>query len=174
MYNIIIHTCEGFGFQIWSSYAFSRSGPSSLTWWWVSYTGLECHLWNMFASWYCPKRNLRSCILQWATPMCKKVCLLAQVLVTFYGNQTRIRIHFGPLFSLISKGNLTRFVPLFLIHHMQDSPCQVVGRWCEVVIRNTLQARDDPLSHWGNWTLKWAFCGHSSKFVICHLYLSAI
>ena len=88
-------------FQIWSSYASSTCGQSSLTGWWVSLTLIElgCHLWRMFTLGCSPyyKYNL---LLHWAPPpIGMKVLFLAQVLlITFHED----RIHLIASFSFIS------------------------------------------------------------------------
>jgi hypothetical protein len=58
--------------------------------------------------------------LQWATPICKKLCMFAHILVTFYEEQT----HFGALFSFVSKQNLTRLATIYSLN-INESSCQV-------------------------------------------------
>lgn len=63
-----------------------------------------------------------SLILQWATPIGEKICLLAQVLVTFYEDQ----IHIEALFSFISSRNLMgphapqSFFEVYKNHHAKQ------------------------------------------------------
>ena len=106
-------------------------GQSSLTGWWVFCILNSNAIFGACLLWGVAQIAKDSLILLWATPIGKKICLLAQVLVTFYEDQ----IHIEALFSFISSRNLMgphapqSFSEVYKNHHAK----QEVRWWCEVV-----------------------------------------
>jgi hypothetical protein len=112
--------------------------------------------------------------LQWITPTGKKSCLLAQVLVTFYGNQ----IHLEASFSFVSNRNLTGQTPTSS-WNVQKSTCQVGTRehWQEMTPRITkynkginMRVRDTTIFEMKSHAREWLLSLYPGVFNLTKLF----